>query len=198
MPLAPVISSSGKPDQTVASPIRPTPDALGDTTELRGSTKQNFTIEPDELAAIRSAQTSVTPQRTELPQHIARQLAEVTHHLPSRPVEITLRPEELGRVRLSVTPSEHGIIVNVLAERPETLDLMRRHIGALAQEFQGLGYEDIAFSFSNAEQNPSNNEAAQSPESHKDQTAQDHGDGVEKNTQIHLTIGAATGLDLRL
>jgi len=40
-----------------------------------------------------------------------------------------------------------GISVLITAERPETLDLMRRHIDQLAEEFRSLGYEDIGFEF---------------------------------------------------
>jgi len=193
----PLVSNTprpSKPTQTVA-PLQPGSDKAFD---LISSTKEHFTIKSDEIAATQSTHTSVSPQRPEMPLHIARQLAEVAQHLPSRPVEITLRPEELGRVRLSVTPSEHGIVVNVLAERPETLDLMRRHIGDLAQEFQVLGYEDITFSFSDADQHQPDEGTTRSSENHPDHAARDHDDGVGQSTQIHLATGAATGLDLRL
>ena len=37
--------------------------------------------------------------------------------------------------------------MSVTAERQETLDLMRRHIDQLAQEFKALGYGSINFDF---------------------------------------------------
>ena len=106
-----------------------------------------ISIRADPLSPV-APQTQTAPARMDLPAHVARQIADVAQHLPSRPVEISLSPEELGRVRLSVSPSDSGLTVNVLAERPETLDLMRRHIHTLEQEFQSLGYEGVAFSFS--------------------------------------------------
>jgi len=44
-----------------------------------------------------------------------------------------------------------GISVLITAERPETLDLMRRHIDQLAEEFRNLGYEDIGFEFTGSD-----------------------------------------------
>ena len=157
-----------------------------------------FLLLPPEGSHAPISQQGPVALRPEMPAHIARQLAEVAQHLPARPVDITLSPEELGRVRLSVVPSEHGLVVNVLAERPETLDLLRRHIDQLAQEFQRLGYEDIGFSFSGAEQNMSD-EQADHPTDHSGQATPldpDH-DAIE-NTRIHLSAEAVTGLDLRL
>jgi hypothetical protein len=133
----------------------------------------------------------------DLPAHVARQIVDVAQHLPSRPVEISLSPEELGRVRLSVSPSDAGLTVNVLAERPETLDLMRRHIHVLEQEFQALGYEGVAFSFDDGRQadGERDKQAASPPQ-------QDHYDiqpaHPDTPQQISRKPVNDTGLDLRL
>ena len=34
-----------------------------------------------------------------------------------------------------------------ITDRPETIDLMRRHIDQLAQDFRDLGFSDLSFSF---------------------------------------------------
>ncbi|MDJ0627381.1 MAG: flagellar hook-length control protein FliK [Rhodobacter sp.] len=80
--------------------------------------------------------------------HVAFQLAEAARHLPDRPVEITLNPEELGRVRMTLTLSDTAMTVSLLVERGETAELLRRNIEGLAQEFRALGYRDVAFEFS--------------------------------------------------
>ncbi|PRY93223.1 flagellar hook-length control protein FliK [Hasllibacter halocynthiae] len=41
--------------------------------------------------------------------------------------ELRLDPPELGQLRLSVAPAENGVAVTVAADRPETLELFRRH-----------------------------------------------------------------------
>ncbi|MGJ5617915.1 flagellar hook-length control protein FliK [Sulfitobacter sp. MF3-043] len=157
-----------------------------------------FSLLPPEISHAPTTQHGSVPLRPEMPAYIARQLAEVAQHLPARPVDITLSPEELGRVRLSVVPSEHGLVVNVLAERPETLDLLRRHIDQLAQEFQKLGYEDIGFSFSGAEQNTSDEQADHSTDQRGQAVPPDPDHEDIENTRIHLSSEVLTGLDLRL
>ncbi|SOC06743.1 flagellar hook-length control protein FliK [Rhodobacter maris] len=81
--------------------------------------------------------------------HIARQLAQAIPATADQPVEISLSPEELGKVRMTLHSSDTGITVSVHAERPETLDLMRRNIDSLARDFRDMGYSDISFDFAN-------------------------------------------------
>ncbi|GAB4260395.1 MAG: hypothetical protein Kow0013_03940 [Pararhodobacter sp.] len=66
---------------------------------------------------------------------------------PSGSFEIALQPEELGRVTLHLQKSEHGSIMTVQAERPETLDLLRRNIAQLEQDLRGMGHESLSFRF---------------------------------------------------
>lgn len=111
-------------------------------------------------------------------------------------MEIRLSPEELGRVRLAVSSSEAGIIVNVLAERPETMDLLRRNIGDLESAFQDLGYEDIAFSFSDIgnQADRSENEKAPGPFSDVQEA-----DASENTPATHIVLAPSTnGIDIRL
>ena len=98
--------------------------------------------------------------RPEVPQQVIRQITEVLHRLSEGGVEIQLRPEELGRVRLQMVPLDQGMTVVVSAERGETLDLMRRHIDQLARALQDLGYSGTQFSFSGGrEQRPGSADA---------------------------------------
>ncbi len=62
-------------------------------------------------------------------------------------VEVVLDPEELGRLRLSMQPDGETIRVHLIAERGETLDLMRRHATQLMRELVEAGYEDASLSF---------------------------------------------------
>lgn len=103
-----------------------------------------------------TSSTATTPLnqllgRAETPAAIARQMAEALQKLPDRPVEISLNPKELGRVRMNISAVEAGITVTIVTERPETLDLMRRNIDQLVREFQAIGYSDINFAFSEGE-----------------------------------------------
>lgn len=81
------------------------------------------------------------------PHQIARQIAEALPPMPDSPVEVSLSPEELGRVRLTLQTVDGGLSVVVQAERAETLDLMRRNIDSLARDFREMGYSNISFEF---------------------------------------------------
>lgn len=83
---------------------------------------------------------------------IAQQLAPVLRAVPGEFTEITLRPDELGRVQMRMSGQDGQILLQVIAERPETQDLMRRHIDMVERAFRELGYTDIAFEFSTSGQ----------------------------------------------
>jgi flagellar hook-length control protein FliK len=50
-------------------------------------------------------------------------------------------------VRISVTAGDNGLTVAIIAERPETVDLMRRNIDLLTRELREMGYENPTFTF---------------------------------------------------
>ena len=86
---------------------------------------------------------------THLHTTVARQIAEAAVQTSAdRQIELTLNPAELGRVRMSLSTSDAGASVTIHADRPETLDLMRRNIGELESEFADMGYGDVDFAFS--------------------------------------------------
>lgn len=88
------------------------------------------------------------PLRADLAPHVARQLVEVMAQATHRPIEIALSPQELGRVRMAIlTGEDRSITVSITAERPETLDLLRRNIDQLGQSFKSMGYDQISFAF---------------------------------------------------
>jgi len=75
------------------------------------------------------------------------QIAEAARRLPDGPIEISLSPEELGRVRLSMNGADGAMTVQILAERPETLDMIRRHIDLLAADLKEAGFTSLTFAF---------------------------------------------------
>jgi flagellar hook-length control protein FliK len=61
--------------------------------------------------------------------------------LGTGPLEVALDPPELGRVRLSLVEVAGAMTLSITAERPETAELMRRHLDLLAQEFTRSGLD---------------------------------------------------------
>lgn len=91
----------------------------------------------------------VDTSRADVARSVGQQIAAGIAMQSDRPVELTLSPEELGRVRLTLqSAGDQTMVVSVQAERHETLDLMRRHIDSLTREFREMGYSDVSFSFS--------------------------------------------------
>lgn len=89
-----------------------------------------------------------TVHRPEVPRQIGAQLAAAFVAKGDRNVDVALNPEELGRVKMRVSTSDSGITMVIQTERPETADLMRRHINELADEFRKMGFDNISFEFS--------------------------------------------------
>lgn len=104
-------------------------------------------LHADQRVSVSQQRFDSALSRPEVARHIGTQLVEVLPRAVDRPVELALSPEELGKVRISLNATDSGITMSVTAERQETLDLMRRHIDQLAQEFKALGYGSINFDF---------------------------------------------------
>jgi flagellar hook-length control protein FliK len=82
-----------------------------------------------------------------LGQATIQQLAVAIRRSEGGEIEIALEPEELGKVRLTIGPHDTRVTVSVFVERPETLDLIRRHIDALTSDLRQQGYTEVALDF---------------------------------------------------
>ncbi|WP_424943777.1 flagellar hook-length control protein FliK [Aliiroseovarius crassostreae] len=161
-----------------------------------------------ELAAndVRAAETLLARAeisghlRAELPRHIAVQLADVARLQPDRPVELTLSPEELGRLRLTFSGDMSAMTVSVNVERPETLDLMRRHIDLLAQEMRDIGYGEVSFSFeqSGADTGGTSDDTSSGTGMSSGDTTEEDNISSLAATPLQLNLSDHTGVDIRL
>ena len=86
---------------------------------------------------------------------VLTQIVSVARTAVDGAIEVKLSPEELGRVRLSMTGAENGMTVQVTAERPETLDLIRRNIELFASDLLEQGFQNLSFSFGDDQANDS-------------------------------------------
>lgn len=168
--MPPASSSYGGPDGFAP---RPTATWSSPLVAASSSTAQFDAIPPEPLAmdvmssdptvemTVREARTSspaalgsqmpATQLAQAQPQQIVRQIAIAIQNKASGTFEISLSPAELGSVRISLTTAETGMIVNIQAERQETLDLLRRNTDILAEDFRDLGFDDTSFSFDGSE-----------------------------------------------
>lgn len=126
-------------DQALAPTEDPVPSGLG-----LGSDRPLATPGADANAPSSHAPGTHRPATAH---SVGQQLAHAAATASERTVELTLSPEELGKVRMTLHATEGSITVAVQADRADTLDLMRRNIDSLARDFRDLGYADISFSF---------------------------------------------------
>ncbi|GGG78618.1 hypothetical protein GCM10011415_29540 [Salipiger pallidus] len=82
--------------------------------------------------------------------NLVRQISEAVQSGGSKAedgIELRLNPEELGHVRFRMVNGEQGFIIQISADRPETLELLRRHIEQLGKSLSELGYDNPGFEF---------------------------------------------------
>jgi hypothetical protein len=136
---------------------------------------------------------AIVSSPSDLAARVAEQMAQTARQLPGGPVEIALNPEELGRVRMQMTTGEAGLTLLVLADRPETLDLLRRHIDILAQEYRTLGYASLEFAF--GQQGTGGHQGRQAVSS--TQTSEFRAEPTAP-APAHLPTGSSHGIDIRI
>jgi|GEM_PF-3948021 len=147
----------------------------------------------------RSQIWSVTPQTSTAllashthAQSVVAQIATVAETSKTGRAEVKLDPEELGKVTLNLITSDRAITVLIATERAETLDLMRRNIEMLGQEFRQMGYQDVSFAF--REQGGQSREWDGTPDPIDDAT-DEHGLNDSTTASLQVSDGH---LDIRL
>ncbi|MCF6444693.1 flagellar hook-length control protein FliK [Nereida sp. MMG025] len=134
----------------------------------------------------------VTTMPANAPRQVAQQLAEAFNLNATGMTELTLNPEELGRVRITFSGGDAGMVVMLQSERPETQDMLRRNVDLLMQEFENAGYETLNFAFG---QNGANN-GEQEQASSQDVSDEPVLDGPPEKQMPRTT--AQSGIDIRL
>ena len=144
----------------------------------------------DEVAKNRpQAMVLQAPVAAEHAPKVVQQLAVTMVQHKDQLTEIALDPPELGKVKMQLSITDGVAQVVLAVERPETNDLIRRHLDQLANELGALGYRDITFEFSDSNfdgQHSGNGDAA----------TNDDPDIAE--TPQPKTIAVTSGLDIRL
>jgi hypothetical protein len=133
-----------------------------------------------------------------LPANLPADIAALVSARPDGPVELRLSPEELGRLHLHLLSDGDTLRVTVLVERPETLDLLRRHADLLIHEIRAAGFAGGSFTFAGwgGGQAGGNAEGAPAPAIRPD--LPEGGFHNPAITGSGCAAAPATGLDLRL
>ncbi len=94
------------------------------------------------------------PEARQIARQVAEQFVLSVNRTTAGQVTIQMAPAELGRVDISMQPREHGMALLIAADRPETLELLRRHVDLLAEDLRALGWSDVSFQFGAGGQSP--------------------------------------------
>lgn len=127
---------------------------------------------------------------------VAAQLAGVLRRGPSGATELALAPAELGSVRLQMEQDARDpdrLIVVITIERPETLDLFRRHAGELAEAIRNAGYSGTSIDFGQDGEDRRTDGRQDDRDSHSSPTTRDN---PRDQSPMRHVIGES--LDLRL
>ncbi len=89
---------------------------------------------------------SATAQRptAELARDVSQQIGAQVLAAGKGRFELSLAPAELGKVEMWLQENDNRLTLSVSAERPETMDLIRRHIGLLEQELRQMGFNGLS------------------------------------------------------
>lgn len=151
-------------------------------------------IGPESLRPVQGSSSTIPEaQITQKPPPapISRQIVDVASALREGQITVRLAPEELGHVKLSMTMNDATLVLNVQSERPETQDLIRRHIDQLKSELSDMGLGDVEVNFGGQDEKKNDNEAPQG--AIDTDTAELH----ESEGERSPTVGRS-GIDLRL
>ena len=116
---------------------------------------------------------ALAPSVPNLSGTIATHVGVMSKNHDNGPLELSLSPDELGKLTISIKQEGNFVHVTLTADRPETLDLMRRNASDLVADLRQTGFSGASLSFGQGQkdQNPSfrhtapmarNNQLAQS------------------------------------
>jgi hypothetical protein len=180
------------PAQTPSGEMAPE-DMVPDDAELRPA-------DPLRADQARADPARHDAAKTDMPRSVGPQLVEAVRQGRDGTVDVALNPEELGRVRLSLSGTDGQIHVAIQAERPETQDLLRRHIAQLQQDFRDLGYAEVTFDFGQSARDRGTRDPDRTPPGAADTQAHPAPgpDAVAPAASARGTATASASLDLRL
>ena len=181
------------PNRMSASIVRET------STRLQGEPSEivHWDLRAGQTIQTLSNQPSAIVPRAELPPSIAGQIAAALHKGADKPIEIALNPPELGRVRMVLSVSETGMVVQVLSDRADTLDLMRRNIDDLGRALNDLGYDDLSFAFGQSDEGSARDDGTD-----RDSTLLELTEATEPPSDKNLAVSPLKvtndGIDIRI
>ncbi len=151
LPDSPPPPPAAAPAQTMAKPtvqplFSPAPASPDRAQEDPSTLQFGIRIERQALE-IAPAPRITAPQPAPVANQIAAQLPQLLTKADTQTLELRLDPPELGRVTIHIKAQDQQIIAQVVADRPDTVDLMRRHADMLTSTLARAGFAQADLSF---------------------------------------------------
>jgi len=146
---APVLpaKTTAKPSVQASPPLAPSIGFTNIEAVVEDSAEMQFSIKI-EHQAIESTHTPRPAQRTTpVASQITTQLPQLLTKAEKQVVELRLDPPELGRVTIHLSTHDTQVTAHVVAERVDTIDLMRRHAELLSDTLANAGFSQADLSF---------------------------------------------------
>ncbi len=202
------LRQASRSDPQVAAQFQPTSAIHASGLVLDSQMSEPLPFSGGQDLTIMSRGVEIPPPISALPPgdparfaHVSRQLMEVAARHGDGPIELTLSPEELGRVRMNFAVQDGTLTVTVATERSETLALMRRHIDALLQDFQDIGYSEVNLEFTGSDSQQTGEDLPQEVANESSPSSDgtiSSVEGAREPIRINLEAAGSSGLDLRI
>ena len=145
------------------------------------------------VTTYQAAQPSVRAQIT--PQMIASQISASISGNSSDTIEIRLDPPELGRLIVSITQTDTGVMAHIAADKADIAEFLRRNSDTLARELEKAGFANSSLEFSHGENPQNNDEHNSEATAYKDAATTEN---TANSTDTHATYILHGELDIRL
>lgn len=182
-----------------ATPPKPTALAPTETMLLADGvaelTHEGFSADTRSVdGSARADAANTTNRAQDLPRPAMNQILDAMRTARGS-IDLTLSPEELGRVTLALQTQDGVLNVVVTAERPETADLIRRSLDLLLQEAKSQGFDDVSFGFGDGD---ASGQYSEGSDERTDRPTPPPVFETVEPTRPGQTHRAAGGLDLRM
>jgi hypothetical protein len=142
-PAPPVAKATAQPQAQPLPPIGFTniETATDDPAEVQ------FSIKIDRQVAVDAPISRSAAPTPPVANQISTQLPQLLTKVEKQTIELRLDPPELGRVTIHLTTNDQQVTAQVIADRPDTVDLMRRHAELLTATLARAGFSQADLSF---------------------------------------------------
>ena len=121
--------------------------AEGELQSLSSLGPQGSTAQLQGTTAAQAFSSAPAAPQTQVSQAIALHIDKQRPGMEGGQIELRLEPEELGRLKITFTPREAGMLVSLVAERAETMELLRRNSEEFMRDLAGMGLGDAQLEF---------------------------------------------------